>query len=99
MANFRRKKTQKLQDVLQELAKVQHLDKKLNELRIQDVWPKVVGNMINEYTSYIHISHHTLFIKIDSSVLRNELWMHRTQLMEKINTEIGDNIISQIVFR
>lgn len=96
---MRKKNAQSLRDVLQDLVSEQHLDIHLNELELIAVWPQVVGQAINNYTRQLHVRNQTLYIQLSSSVLRNELMMHRQDLIDRLNERVGTVVIRQIVLR
>jgi predicted nucleic acid-binding Zn ribbon protein len=96
---MRRRETQSLAAILDEILKTQHLDVKLNEVRLLKSWEDVLGSNIAAYTSNKYIKNKTLFVHIRSSVLRNELLMSRQRLIELLNKSVGAEVIKDIVFR
>ena len=38
----------------------------------------------------------TLFIKVESSAWASELWMNKKRIIEKINKELGENVLEDI---
>jgi hypothetical protein len=96
---MRRKETQKISDILKECTREAHLDQKLQETRLIENWGKILGPMIQNSTRKIFISNRVLFIYLESPVIRNELFMMRSKLMEALNESVGENIIDNIVFR
>jgi predicted nucleic acid-binding Zn ribbon protein len=96
---MRRKDAQPLSAIIEELLKVQHLDGKLNEVRLIDSWEKVLGKNIAAYTGQKYIKNKILFVHVTSSVLRNELMMSREKLIESLNNAVGTVVITDIVFR
>lgn len=95
---MRRKQTQQLGEVLSEFLKIQKLDGRLNETRLLEVWPDVLGAAINKYTGEKYIKNKVLYVKISSAVLRNELMMSREQLCNSLNARVGAQVITDIRF-
>lgn len=95
---MRRQQTQMLGDVIKEFLKLQHLDGRLNETRLLEVWPEVLGSAICKYTGERYIKNKVLYVKITSSVLRNELMMSRQQLCDSLNSRVGAEVITDIRF-
>jgi len=95
---MRRRQTQPLGEIIQELLKLQHLDRKLNETRLLDSWVGVVGGAISKYTSDLYIKNKVLYVKISSAVLRNELLMSRQILVDSLNKNVGAEVITDIRF-
>lgn len=77
----------------------EHLDGKIDEQRVIDSWPKIVGPVVNRYTFKRYIINGTLYVHISSPSLRNELMLHRSQLIASINKFIGHPTITNIIFR
>ncbi|HNW49998.1 MAG TPA: DUF721 domain-containing protein [Prolixibacteraceae bacterium] len=96
---MRRNETQKISDILKACTKEAHLDQKLQETRLIENWGKLLGPMIQNSTNKIFISNRVLFVYLESSVIRNELFMMRTRLLEALNESVGENVINGIVFR
>lgn len=90
---------QPLAKVIQELLRVYKLDSKLAEIKVLDTWPKVVGPMIAQHTTDIRIERKTLFVRLDSDAIRNELSYAKSLIIKNINKEVGAEAINEVVFR
>jgi hypothetical protein len=75
-----------------------HLQDKLAEVRLINHWNQGVNPSLRRYTSQIFVKNRTLYVQLTSSVLKNELMMHRQQMLLNLNREAGRNIIDNIVF-
>lgn len=69
---------------------------KLAEVRLIDSWKTVLGPSISRFTDNLYIKKRTLYVRITSSVLKNELIMCREQLIAKLNNEAGRSVIDSI---
>jgi len=69
---------------------------KLAEVRLIDSWKTVLGPSISRFTDNLYIKKRTLYVRITSSVLKNELIMCREQLIAKLNNEAGRIVIDSI---
>ena len=87
----------KLGDLLQKLFDAYGWTEKMDGVRITNSWEKVVGGIFARHTTNIYVKNKKLFVFIDSSVLRNELYMERTEIVKKLNNEIGKKVITEIV--
>jgi len=96
---MRRSETQKLGDVLQDYVKALKIDKKLKEVELIAHWDELVGKTIAKRTEKVYIKNNTLFIVIKSSVVKNELYMIKDELLKRLNEKAGEEIIKEIVFR
>lgn len=70
---------------------------KLAETRLIDYWNNKMNPIISRYTVDLFIRNRILYVKLNSSVLKNELIMGRQNLVEKLNTEAGRNVIDDLI--
>lgn len=66
------------------------------EQRACFVWPEVVGQGVNRYTTHRYVDHGVMHVYITSASLKNELSFHRATLVEQINRRVGRNVITSI---
>ena len=71
---------------------------KLAEARLINYWNNGMSPAISRYTGDLFIKKRVLYVQLKSAVLKNELMMHREQMIEKLNREVGRRIIEGIVF-
>ena len=71
---------------------------KLAETRMIDHWNHVMSPAISRYTNNLYVKNRILYVKLTSSVLKNELMMCREQLVINLNKEVGRDIIDKIIF-
>ena len=88
---------QPLKIILKELMKTYRLQKGNNEWVIKEAWPRLFGEMINRHTVQLRLSGRRLYIKVDSSPLRQELMMGREKIRKILNEEIGENFLEEVV--
>ncbi len=88
----------KLKEIINELIHQYRLTGKLNELKLIKSWEVVAGPMIKKHTLDLKVKNSKLFVKLDSPALRNELSYSRQKLIDLLNKEAGDKIISDIIF-
>ena len=74
------------------------LEGKLNEVAIQDVWEDLLGKPIALRTTEIFIKKNILFLKIESAPLKNELWLAKDKLLERLNQKLGNTLLKEIKF-
>jgi hypothetical protein len=96
---MRRKETQKLSDILKECTSSSHLDQKLQETRLIENWGKLLGPYIQNATQRIFISKRVLFVYIESPIVKNELFMMRTRLLDALNESVGEKVVDYIAFK
>ena len=71
----------------------------LNNVKIQGLWKKTMGPNINSYTTEINLKNKTLYVNLSSSVLRQELSYGKQKIIDLLNDEIGETIVTKIVLR
>ena len=85
-----------LDEVLKKLLREEGLEVPLLQKRLVDAWEVVTGNVVSRYTAEKYIRNQTLFVKITNPALRQDLSMMRTQLVKRLNEQVGSFIISDI---
>jgi predicted nucleic acid-binding Zn ribbon protein len=96
---MRKKNTELLSDVIRQVLGELHLDRPLNEKRLIESWPKVLGQNIVQYTSDLTIRNRVLYVSLTSSVLRHDLFLSREQIKKSLNDQVGMEVIVDIVFK
>ena len=85
-----------LDEVLKKLLREEGLEMPLLQKRLVDAWEVVTGNVVARYTAEKYIRNQTLFVKITNPALRQDLSMMRTQLVKRLNEQVGSFVISDI---
>ena len=85
-----------LDEVLKKLLREEGLEMPLLQQRLVDAWEVVTGNVVSRYTAEKYIRNQTLFVKITNPALRQDLSMMRTQLVKRLNEQVGSFVISDI---
>jgi len=85
-------------DVVRMLLRQQGLEGPLNEYRLIQSWTDVLGKPIERYTRDLYIRGQTLYVRLSSSVLKNELMMQRSMLVQNLNAAVGAQVITDIRF-
>jgi predicted nucleic acid-binding Zn ribbon protein len=85
--------------VIKEFLETFRLGDKLNETKLIKSWEKVVGPLVAKHTKGLYIKNRILFVRIDSSALRNELLYSREKIVKDLNNEVSSEIIEDVVFK
>ena len=96
---MRRCKSESIGELLRKFIREEGLETPLNEKRLLDAWPVVLGPTIASYTENLYIRNQILYVHLTSSVLRQELMMGRELLVKSLNRQVGATVITQIIFR
>lgn len=87
-----------LKEAIEQMLQVYKIKKRYDETGIITAWPNMVGKSVANRTKEIFIHDKKLFLRIESSVIKNELIMMRTQIIEKINNEAKTLLVEEIIF-
>lgn len=87
-----------LKEAINQMLEVYRLRQKFDETSIVAAWPELMGTAIANRTTRLYISNKKLFVGLESSVIKNELMMMKSQIMKKLNDQAGKEIITSIVF-
>ena len=98
MKKFRFKESYSVRSIIQKISYNKLLSGGLGKVFLNKVWSNVIGKNVSQYTENIYIKDNTLFLKINSSVLKQELSYGKEKIIENFNKEVGSNEIKKIVF-
>lgn len=96
--NMFKRHPRSLEAILLNFIRTEGLETPLLQKRLIDSWPVVVGPSIAALTGEKYIKNQTLFVKILSPALRQDLSMMRSKLVERLNAEVQAQIITEIRF-
>lgn len=87
-----------MKDLILQALREQGLETPLNQKRLVEAWPEVAGSVIAQYTLNTYIYNQTLYVRLSNPALRADLSMRRTELTEKLNAVVGEQVITDIHF-
>ena len=93
-----RRKEESIGDVLLRYLRQSQLESPLNEFRLKQSWNSVAGNTAAQLTEQVNIYNQKLYVKLRSATMRAELMMKRSELVQQLNTMVGANVITDIIF-
>ena len=99
MAYF--KKVQSIGDLLSgDLRKIvgPESSKALDAVHVVNTWREILGPTMIRYSEGETFQDGALKVRIKSAVLRNDLFMQRTELIKKIKAQLGRQIVFAITF-
>lgn len=95
----RHQEHQSLSEVLKDFVTDHKLQTGLDKVAVRDVWQKVMGPAITKYTENIKLERTTLYVQLNSSVLREELSYGKQKIISNLNEELGRELIKKLVLR
>ena len=87
-----------LKEAIEQMLQVYKIKRKYDETGIKTSWPELVGKSVANRTKEIYIHDKKLFLRIESSVIKNELVLMRAQIIDKINNDAKVVLVEDIIF-
>ncbi|MDM1045361.1 DUF721 domain-containing protein [Myroides sp. 1354] len=88
-----------ISELLQLFRTENNLDQGLNEFDVYEAWKAVLGPGITSYTLDIAFKRTTLYVKLSSSIVRDELSYGREKIIKMLNEELKRELITDLVLR
>ncbi len=93
-----RRKTENIGLLIRQFLRSEGLETPYNEYKVVAAWPHVVGDRIAKMTGEVYLKNQTLYVKVKSPVIKNELVMSRKKLANALNEYVGAYVISDVMF-
>jgi len=87
-----------IKEAFAQMLNVYKIKKRYDETGVKASWPSLVGPAVANRTKDIYVYDKKLFLRIESSVIKNELLLMRDQIINKINEEAKTILVEDIVF-
>lgn len=95
----RNHETSSVKTVVSEMLKFYKLNKKFNEIDVMEAWQIVMGESVARRTLKLYVQDRTMYLKLESASLKNELMMAKSQILEKLNQTVGKNTLDDLIFQ
>ena len=95
---MRKANDKSLKEAIEQMMQVYKIKRKFDETGVIQNWPQFVGKAVANRTKELFIRDKKLFLRIESSVIKNELMLMRSQIIEKINNEAKSVLVEEIIF-
>ena len=96
---MKRSEFQSLGSAIHDYLKKEKIDGKLAEIEAVNMWESIIGKQISRATTSIFIKDGVLYIHLSSSIVRNELFMMRNEIIQAINMRIGRRVVKAIILK
>lgn len=87
-----------LDEVLGEITQEKKLASGLQNIKLQSVWKDTMGPHIQHYTEKIELRGSTLYVRLRSSPLREELSYGKEKILAHMNNALGSKLVDKIKF-
>ncbi len=89
----------KIDSLIKFFIKENNLENGLENVKIKDLWHEIMKNGVANYTTDVNLKNGTLYIKLKSSVLREELSYGKEKIVKLLNEKLKKDLIKKIVLR
>ena len=86
-----------IKNLLNIFLKKNNLEKGLLDLEVKRAWHELMENGVSNYTTDVSLKNKTLYIKLSSPALKEELSYAKEKLMKLINERFKKKIVQKIV--
>ena len=69
------------------------LEQSVLDVQVEEVWPRVMGDMVNSLTRSVEVKNGVLIVRVSSAALKAQLFENRFELVSKLNEAVGANAI------
>lgn len=94
----RNSKSEGIDELIDRLLKAYQLDGKMKEYDIISGWEEMMGKAVAMRTDKIFIRERVLYLRLNSSVMREELINGKEVIIQRVNQFAGEKIIDDIWF-
>ena len=71
----------------------------MDKIDVEKAWKDLMGNGVNSYTQEVILKGTTLYVKLTSAVLREELSYGKQKIISLINEELKKEVVKEVVLR
>lgn len=89
---------QSLKITIDNLLRRYGIDNAIAQNNALNVWSEVVGKSVANHTEPERVEHGVVIVRVSSATWRQELYLKKKEIVEKINNKIGKNVIRDIRF-
>jgi hypothetical protein len=85
-----------LSKIIEDVFSQKHFRIGIDNIKVQDAWVKTMGKNIQKYTYKVYYKKGVLYVKLKSSVLKEELTFEKVKIIKLINNELGKEYIKDM---
>ena len=92
----RENETFSIKDLIPQMLQENKLQKGMDQMAVKEAWENVMGKGVMSYTETIYLKNNTLFVKLSSSTLREELGYGKNKIIKMLNDSLNTALIKSI---
>ncbi len=96
---MRRTETVLFGDILKEFFERPYIAARIAEGKLPETWRAIVGSRVANLTSDLRLENHILYVKIESSLIRHEIFQQRDALRDEINRRSNSRIVNAVIVK
>ena len=96
---IRNNKIKSIKEIIQSYIEELDPEQRLVKAKIVNLWKETMGETIAKQTKKIYIIGKTLYLHLDSAIIKSELYYMRQAILEKLTEKYGSGIIEKIIFK
>lgn len=94
---FRKTNEQSLKEAIHSLLDVYRLNAGIDKVKLQEKWEAIMGPAMSKRARLISFKEGKLIIKVESAALRQELSLSKSKILQRLNSELGKEVIKEVV--
>jgi hypothetical protein len=71
----------------------------MDKIDVEQAWKTLMGNGVNSYTQEVVLKGQTLYVKLSSAVLREELSYGKHKIISMLNEELQKEVVKELILR
>jgi predicted nucleic acid-binding Zn ribbon protein len=87
-----------IKEAIEQMLQVYKIKQRFDETAVIAAWPQLVGKPVANRTKELFIHNKKMYLRVESSVVKSELMLMRSQIIEKINEEAKWTLLEEIIF-
>lgn len=88
--------TNKLKDLIPQMLQENKLQKGMDQIYVKEAWNEVMGKGVANYTESVSMKRQTIFVKLSSSALREELQYGQDKIVKMMDEALGKIKVTSI---
>lgn len=81
--------TNKIKDLIPQMLQENKLKKGMDQILVKEAWAELMGPGVSNYTETVSIKGQTVFVKLSSSALREELQYGQDKIVKMLDEALG----------
>jgi hypothetical protein len=89
----------KMGDAIKQFLNQSRIKGDIQAMQIKDLWEKIMGKTIANYTDNLKVINRTLFISTKVAPLKQELIYQKEKIKLRVNEALGEKLIDDVVIQ